>query len=384
MNASFIEKAKQMFEKAVLSKHDESVLGVDIGSSSIKVVQLKNVKGMATLETYGEISLGPYSDVDVGQAANIPPQKLSEALKILLKEANVTSTSCGVSVPFASSLVKLIEVPPLDMQKLETVVPIEARKYIPVPISEVQLDYFVVPETEQKLFLGAKDVDSLESQELKSRMVLIVAMHNEILRKYSETIKLSGLNPAFYEIEVFSNIRATVAHSLAPVAIIDLGAATSKLYLVELGIILASHTIPTGSQDITQSLAKSSHMSIAKAEEIKRTAGILTGVSNSDAASVSHAATLTMEQIFSEARRVLLGFQRKYNKVITKVILTGGGAALNGLSEFARQQLELEIELANPFTHVQSPAFLEDTLKKAGPDFVVAVGLALRKLNEQD
>ncbi len=384
MSVSFLDKAKQMFEKTVLSKHDESVLGVDIGSSAIKVVQLKNVQGTATLETYGEISLGPYSDVEVGQATNLSPKKLSEALKTLLKEANVTSKTCGVSVPFASSLVKLIEVPPLDMQKLETVVPIEARKYIPVPISEVQLDYFVVPETEQKLFLGAKDIDNLENQELKSRMVLIVAMHNEMLRKYSETISLSGINPAFYEIEVFSNIRATVAHSLAPVAIIDLGAATSKLYLVELGIILASHTIPTGAQDITQSLAKSSHMSIAKAEEIKRSAGILTGTTNAEASNVSHAATLTMEQIFSEARRVLLGFQRKYNKVITKVILTGGGATLNGLPEFARQQLELEVELANPFAHVQSPAFLEETLKDAGPDFVVAVGLALRKLNEQD
>ena len=384
MDIPFLNQAKKMFEKQVLTKHDESVLGVDIGSSAIKIVQLKNKQGMATLETYGEIALGPYADKEVGQATNLPPQKLAEALKTLLDEANATSKTCGASVPFASSLVKLIEVPSLDIKKLETVVPIEARKYIPVPISEVQLDYFVVPETEQKLFLGAKDIDDIESQELKTKMVLIVAMHNETLRRYTETIKLAGLNPSFYEIEVFSNIRATVAHSLAPVAIIDLGAATSKLYLVELGIILASHVISIGSQDITQSLAKSSHISITKAEEIKRQAGILTGVSNNDAARVSHAATLTMEQIFAEARRVLLGFQRKYNKVITKVILTGGGATLTGLTEFARQQLELETEIAEPFTHVQTPAFLEETLKQAGPDFAVSVGVALRMLHDNE
>jgi type IV pilus assembly protein PilM len=215
-------------------------------------------------------------------------------------------------------------------------------------------------------------------------MVLIVAMHNETLRKYSETMKFAGLNPVFYEIEVFSNIRATVAHSLAPVAIIDLGAATSKLYLVELGIILASHVISVGAQDITRSLAKSTHISIAKAEEIKRQAGILTGVSNNDAARVSHAATLTMEQIFTEARRVLLGFQRKYNKIITKVVLTGGGASLKGVSEFARQQLELETEVTHPFSHVQAPAFLEETLKGAGPDFTVSLGVALRMLHDNE
>lgn len=384
MDLSFINRLKQTFEKKVLSKKEGSVLGVDIGSSAIKVVQLRNDKGVAVLETYGEIALGPFAEKEVGQATNLSPQKMAEALKTLLKEANITAQSCGISVPFASSLVKLIEVPALDIKKLETVVPIEARKYIPVPISEVQLDYFVVPETEQKLFLGAKDIDEMENQQLKNKMVLIVAMHNETLRKQTETIKLAGLDPKFYEIEVFSNIRATVAHSLAPVAIIDLGASTSKLYLVELGIVLASHVIPLGSQDITRSLAKGTHISITKAEEIKRQAGILTGVTNNDAARVSHAATLTMEQIFAEARRVISGFQKKYNKVVTKVILTGGGATLKGLSEFARQQLELETELAQPFSHVQTPAFLEETLRQAGPDFVVSVGVALRLLHEEE
>jgi type IV pilus assembly protein PilM len=384
MDIPFLDQAKKLFEKQALAKHDESVVGIDIGSSAIKLVQLKNNNGMASLETYGEIALGPYAEKEVGQATNLPSEKLAEALKTLLQEANVTSKTCGAAVPFASSLVKLIEVPPLDIKKLETVVPIEARKYVPVPISEVQLDYFVVPETEQKLFLGSKDADVMERQELANRMVLIVAMHNETLRKYTETIKLAGLQPSFYEIEVFSNIRSTVAHSLAPVAIIDLGASTSKLYLVELGIVLASHVISIGSQDITNSLAKSTHMSITKAEEIKRQAGILTGVSNNDAARVSHAATLTMEQIFAEARRVLIGFQRKYNKVITKVVLTGGGAALKGLPEFARQQLELEIELADSFAHVQTPAFLEETLHQAGPDFAVSLGVALRLLHDKE
>lgn len=384
MDIPFLNEIKQMYEKKVLAKHDDSVVGVDIGSSAIKIVQLKNKEGVAVLETYGEIALGPFAEKEVGQATNLSSQKLAEALKDLIKEASITSKTCGVAVPFASSLVKLIEVPPLDIKKLETVVPIEARKYIPVPISEVQLDYFVVPETEQKLFLGAKDIEDMETQELQNKMVLIVAMHNETLRRYSETMKLAGLNPVFYEIEVFSNIRATVAHSLAPVAIIDLGAATSKLYLVELGIILASHVISVGAQDITRSLAKSTHISITKAEEIKRQAGILTGVSNNDAARVSHAATLTMEQIFTEARRVLLGFQRKYNKVITKVVLTGGGASLKGVPEFARQQLELETEVAQPFSYVQAPAFLEETLKEAGPDFTVSLGVALRMLHDNE
>jgi Tfp pilus assembly PilM family ATPase len=123
-------------------------------------------------------------------------------------------------------------------------------------------------------------------------------------------------------------------------------------------------------------------VSLAKAEELKRQAGILSGVQNDDAARVSHAATLTMEKIFVESRRALLGFQKKYNKVITKVILTGGGATLKGVPEFARQQLELEIEMANPFSLLQAPAFMDETLRHVGPEFSTAVGLALRQLNE--
>ncbi len=379
---SLLDQAKQLVGAQLLNKRETSVLGVDIGTSAIKVVQLRNEQGTALLETYGEIALGPFGESSVGQATNLEPAALAKALRELIEESGVTTTACGVSVPFAASLVKLIELPALDNKKLATAIPIEARKYIPVPISEVQLDWFIVPETEQRLFEGTTEGDATNLAALQKRLVLIVAMHNQTLQKYAEVMRLAGLNAAFYEIEVFSNIRSTISRSLAPVAILDVGAATSKLYIVELGIILSSHVVPVGSQDITRSLANATHVSTAKAEELKRQAGIMSDAQQGDVSSVSHAATLTMEQVLADARRVLLGFQRRYNKVITKVILTGGGATLRGLQDFAREQLELEVELANPFTHVQAPAFLDDVLKQAGPDFVVAVGLAMRKLQD--
>ena len=384
MQIPFLEKGVRLFQQKVLSKESESVLGIDIGTSAIKIVQLRNDEGISVLETYGEIALGPLGDAEVGQSVNLPAETLAKALTDLMKEASVTTTRCGVSVPFVSSLVKLIDVPPLDAKQLATVIPIEARKYIPVSINEVQLDWFIVPETEQRLFEGDTNLEEAKEHPLTRKLALVVAMHNDVLQKYTETLRLAGLEPSFYEIEVFSNMRATVSRSLAPVAIIDVGASSSKLYIIELGIVLASHVISAGSQDITRTLASSTHVSMAKAEEIKRQAGIMSGTQNEDIAHVSHAATLTMERIFSESRRVLAGFQAKYNKVITKVVLTGGGATLKGLSDFARQQLELEVEIAHPFAHVQAPAFLDDVLREAGPDFVVPIGLALRLLQERN
>src|SRR3990167_8865804 len=131
-----------------------SVLGIDIGSSSIKVVQLRRHRGAAVLETYGELSLGPYAGVEIGRATSLPAKNLAEALTDVLKEANVTAKSCALSIPFSASLISLIEMPALSDDQLKKMIPIEARKYIPVPITEVTLDWFILPEESRK-FLAA-------------------------------------------------------------------------------------------------------------------------------------------------------------------------------------------------------------------------------------
>ncbi len=379
---SFVDQMKQLVTSQLIpKKRDSSVLGIDIGDSAIKVVQLRNEQGVAVLETYGEIALGPYGDAVVGQPVRLEPVTLAKALKELMQGAGVTSASAGVSVPYSASLVKLIEVPALDAKQLATVIPIEARKYIPAPINEVQLDWFIVPETEQRLFESHGDLDEAARTPLQKRLVLVVAMHNTMLEAHAQTLKLAGINPLFYEIEAFSVMRAAVDRSLTPVAIIDIGARTTKLYIIELGIILASHVVQKGAGEITKAIASTTHVSMQKAETLKRQYGVGNVTEGADAG-VSHAGTLIVEQVFSEMRRVLAGFQRKYNKAISKVILTGGGSSLVGMKAFAQEQLEIEVELACPFSRTQSPAFLETTLQQSGIDFTVAVGLALRALHE--
>src|SRR3989344_3765304 len=127
---------------------EHSVLGLDIGASSAKIVQVRSSKGAAILETYGEIALGPYGQQPVGKAVKLTPEKIAEALVDLMKEANVTARSGGFSIPFSSSLISILDLPKVDAGALKRMVPIEARKYIPVPISEVTLDWFAIPQDE--------------------------------------------------------------------------------------------------------------------------------------------------------------------------------------------------------------------------------------------
>src|SRR3989344_1558180 len=140
--ANLIKKIIELFK----TNTSGSVIGIDFGSSAIKVVQLKSKNGRAVLETYGSISLGPYDELDVGQTTNLSVDKLSEALNDLLKESNVTTKNAILSIPARASLIFVIELPSsIKENELPDVVPIESRKYIPVPISEVSLDWWIIP-----------------------------------------------------------------------------------------------------------------------------------------------------------------------------------------------------------------------------------------------
>lgn len=375
---NLLDSIKNFFGSFLQGKGGASVLGIDIGSSSIKVVQLRKRRGAAVLETYGELSLGPYSNLDVGRATSLQEAKLSEALADVLREANVTTKLCGVAIPFSASLISVMEMPMVDQKQLAQMIPIEARKYIPVPISEVTLDWFIIPEDRSKYL--SQDGSS-EQGGAKKTQVLLVAIHNEVLNKYREVLQKANLNVSFYEIEIFSTIRATIGQGIDPVMIIDIGSASTKVYIVELGVVKISHIINRGSQDITLALSRSTGVSVNKAEEIKRTVGLNESV---EYASAKDSILLTLEYIFSESNRVLLNYQRKYNRNISKVVFTGGGAVLAGLEKISGERFNVPVEVANPFAKTEAPAFLENVLKEVGPEFAVSVGAALRKLQELD
>jgi type IV pilus assembly protein PilM len=366
--ASPVSGLSEILQKALssfASKDSVSVAGVDIGTSSIKIVQVRMQRGSAVLETYGELALGPYANAEVGQAVNPSPEKLTEALNDLVKEANVTATVAGFSVPLSASLISVISLPTRNKDDLATMIPIEARKYIPVPISEVSLDWFVIPE-EEAGFLRSQGTPKNPN----ATDVLMVAIHNQILTKMQAVTPGTKLTPKFYEVEPFSMARSAYEHGTAPTMVIDLGASGTRVYVIEFGIIDVSHTINRGGQDITLALAKSAGLTFREAEERKREKGLADPAVGSAA----------MDYIFSEARRTFLAYQRKEGKAISDVVLVGGGAELKGITELASRYFDTRISLSSPFDKISAPAFIGDVLKTAGPSFAASVGLALRAL----
>lgn len=372
------------FFRSIFGSKEHSVLGIDIGSSAIKIVQIKRKGGKALLETYGEIALGPYAGFEIGQATNLPPEKLAVALRDLIKESNVTTPNAGVSIPIKASLVTVMEMPSVSQRELVNIVPIEARKYIPVPISEVQLDWSVIPEDEEfenDLPEDVKAASTPNSGEKKLRKLhlLVVAIHNDVLTNYSTILSTAEVQASFFEIEIFSAIRSVLDQDVRPVAVIDMGAASTKLYIIERGAVRTSHIINRGGQDITMDMSRSMSLRVDAAEKMKRNFGANGELNDGRIKEISD---LVLDSIFAEVQSILLAYQRKHNKNIAKIILTGGGAALRGVAEKAFSSLQIETVYGAPFDKVQAPAFLEDVLRVTGREFAVAVGVALRKLQE--
>ncbi len=356
-------------------KKVNQVIGLDIGNSSVKVVQLRKDKGQAILETYGEIALGPYRGLAVGQAAVLPTDKLTEVIRDLFREANITTTAASFAVPLGSSLVVTIELPKVEEALLAKVVPIESRKYIPVPISEVALDWWVIPK--QQLGSNVAD-DKLE--------VLVVAIHNSLINQYQEVSTALSLETAFFEIETFSAIRAVLGNELQPTAILDFGAATTKMAIVDYGIIRVAHTINKGSQDITAAVSRSLNVEFGKAEEIKRQVGLVGHLVSDETGQENLAPTISniVEYIFLEANKVINGYQQKSRRAVSRVIIIGGGSLLRGLLDLAQKNFDVPVSMGTPFDKVEAPAFLQEILSQAGPGFAVAIGLGLRHLQTLD
>jgi len=357
-------------------KKEKSVLGVDIGSSAIKIVQIKKKRGRAVLETYGELALGPYAGIEIGRSTNLPTEKIVEATKDIMREAKTSTVFCGTALPLSSSLISFITIPPIDEKQISEVVALEARKYIPVPLDEVMLDYSIIPREETYV-----TDDEATKTEKQGKDVLVVAIHNEYINQYQNIMVGTGLTPSFYEIEIFSAIRAVIDQGVGTNMIIDFGARATKLYIVERGVLRSSHIINKGSQDITLALSKALSVPVSEAENMKRVYGLKGGPEYKE---LTEIITVNLDYIFYEANAALLNYQKKSAKNVSKVILTGGGAQLKGFTDLAKISFQTDVTYADPFGKLETPAFLAEEFAQAGPEFAVAIGAALRALSEME
>jgi len=355
------------------SSGGDAICGVDIGSSSIKVIEIRKKEGVVVLQTYGELALGPFAGKEAGQVIQLNEDIITQAIKALFQEAKVTAKKIFFSTRSSSSLVFVLDIPSVSEREIAALLPNEIRKYIPVPVNEVMLDWWIIP-SEIDAALGHDATDNIPKRE-----VLVAAVHRDTVKTYQDIVRSASLQSTGFEIEMFSTIRSSVRYDLNATLVLDMGASSTRVAIVESGIMRSFHTIQRGSHYITQAIATSRSIPFTQAENRKRSVGLL---GSGDDEEISAIAKMTIQYIISEAQGVILSYEKKYGRPIQKVVLTGGGALLKGFSEIAQDAFRAKILIATPFQKTQAPQFLRDTLEMVGPSFAVSVGLALRGLSE--
>ncbi len=349
-----------------LGKNEVSqAIGLDIGTSSVKVVQLRREKNKIILDTYGEVALGPYSGLKIGQGTHLGEEKLVEAINDLFKEAKVTAKDTVVAIDSSGAYVSLVHVPKVSDTELTTMMPIEARKYIPVTLTEVQMNWWHIPETVK--FTGDEKVTS----------IVLAAVNNSTLTGYDSLIKKLGLTNVEYEIHGYSLLRSSPPHTHKMVMYVDIGAQSTVLSLAYQGIILDMHVISRGSQDSTIQLSRALSITIDTAEESKRVFGYEGDLSNPYLKDILE---LSSYPLFGEVARLSLMYERKYNQTIDGIILSGGGARIPGMITTYSKTVHIAGRIVTPFEQVVVPEFLSEMMERVGPTYAVALGCALKKL----
>lgn len=337
-------------------------MGVDFGTSAIKIVELSYKGGQIYLENYGWVETG-FSSNGEPDSVNIISsfdQKIKYYLQELVSRMKLNTDAAHVSIPGYNGLINLVEFPEIKKEELDQAVQFEARKHIPVPLDEIALSWEI---------LGRSGTD----QKSKKIQIMMVAAPLKELKRYENLVKESGLKTNFVELETFSLVRSLIGDDLSRFILVDIGARTTNIILVEDGIVKVNRNVESGGYDITSAISDSMNVSRLRAESLKKEKDNLLGGSDLSLVIPS------VEMVSSEILRIINAFQEKNkDKKIDGVILSGGSAKIKGLDKYFFKVLGIKTILGNPWRKIIVKPELESKVKnEIGTSFSVAIGLAL-------
>lgn len=350
-------------------------VGIDFGTSSLKVVELSFWNQRTHLTNYGWVDFnlrGIYKESKL-QSHEIKFQKY---LKELFKKMQLKSRSAYVSIAGFSGLVALIELPEMKKEELAQAVKFEAYKYIPASLDEVFLSWDIVSKEDVGASNLVERVSGKSKKPGKLQILLVAALKEEVV-KYEKLIKDSGLEIKTLELEIFSLIRSLIGNDLGNFIIVDIGSRASNIILVEKGIIKINRSVDVGGSEITNTIAESMNISKQRAESLKKQKKNF--ISGKEKMIMFPA----LELIVSETQRVAKSYKAKNESArLDGLILSGGTAKLKGIDTYFSEALNMRATIGNPWKKIDFDKKLAPQVEKMGSSFSVAIGLALKGVEE--
>ncbi len=353
-------------------KKSPELAGVDIGSSSVKVVELAKKGKTLRLASAGiaELEAGAISD---GEIRNAPA--VSEALKGLLEQHNVSARNVALSVAGSAVMVKRILVPEAEGDALAESVLAEGQRQLSADVSELNIDYQVLgPGT------APKTLD-----------VMLVAARREMIGHRVAAVTAAGWNPVLVDVDAFA-IQTAFENAYQPapgqtVALIDVGASLINISIVRDGVPVFTRDIPADAQ-YTAALQKSLNLSAAEAEAFKRGKDGA-AVAETFMGAIDAARETFLDGLASELHRTVsyvhqvAGSSGATN--IDAAYVSGGMASLPGICERLHRELSVQVEILNPLRGIRAsdPTLDTEHVAEISPRLATAVGLALRSFDER-
>ncbi|KKU39719.1 MAG: Type IV pilus biogenesis protein PilM [Candidatus Azambacteria bacterium GW2011_GWE2_46_45] len=381
--------------------------GIDVGTSSIKVVQLSKERNRVKLDTYGQLETYAYAERfnDAIQTSSLKmlDSQVADLIKKLLRESKAVSRDVTMSIPIFSSFSTVIEIPPIPEKELERAIPFEARQYVPIPLAEVVLDWTIMKAKEEPKVEKPKEKEKKDEEkkaeeakaeekkaaekkeeeergrEIKSPrlQILLTAVPKEVITKYNRITKLAGLNLRGLEVETAASVRSILGNDKSTVLLMDFGARSTNINVIYNGYPVMSHSIDTAGFDLTKVLSQGMGVSLRRAEDLKKERGLKAGLAEAEMISIM---TPLVDKIFTETERIVNIYVRRTGKRLDRVVILGGGALLPGVEEYVSLRLGLPAVTGNSFARVIYPPILEPMIKEIGPMFSVAMGLGMREI----
>ncbi len=344
----------------------KSLLGLDIGSHSIKMVDLAHTKGGFELKNLG-VGMIPAEcivDKDI-----MDSETVVDTIKALRENLQVRTKGAATSVSGHSVIVKKAELPSMTEAELEQTLMLEAEQYIPFDINDVYLDSFILGE-------------SIERSDMMD--ILFVASKKELVDDYASAIRNAGLKPMIVDVDVFA--LETMYQTNYPdaqediVALVDIGASMININVLKDDMSVFARDIAMGGRQLTERIQREFGTSFEKAENIKGGADI-EGI---DLERINYIFKMASETYVQEVRRTLDFFlSTMVNETIEKIYISGASCRIPGLLTLLEKQMSIPVELVNPFNNISwdQQLFDPEYMAYIAPQMAVAVGLALRRVD---
>ncbi len=343
-----------------------SYLGVDIGTTAIKIVEIGKGKTGPELRNYGVLE--SYGHLErVNNAIQTSSLKIMESdainlLRALLKQSHFKSNEAIASIPSFAAFITLLEMPQMKDSDVAKAMSFQIGQYIPLPVTEVHIDWLKVGERQ-------------DEQGFVKEQILLISIPNEIIEKYQRIFSAAGLKLRALEIESLGLIRAITDTTMPATLVIDIGSRSTNIAVVDQGNLKYNYQTDLSGASITQALAGGLGVKIRRAEKLKREKGLL-------ASGESELSTLMVpfiDAILNEARRAKGKYEQTSGAAVSRIMLAGGGAKMPGIQSYVERQFGLPTTICNPFLKVNYPPALEPIIRDLGPTFAVSVGLGIKE-----